>query len=84
MPEMSPNGEALPANTYLCYRGYDKRRKDFAPLLADGSLGRSLGRPPLDRSELCQRVFPSELKVGFVRQRESAVLGEKYEGSTHM
>lgn len=60
--EMPPNGEELPANTYLCYRGYDRRRKDFAPVLADGSLGRSVGRPPLDRSESRQLCFPAAPK----------------------
>jgi len=36
--EMPPNGEPLPANTYLLRRGYDKRRKAIVKLSADGSL----------------------------------------------
>ncbi|CAM9090700.1 unnamed protein product, partial [Hapterophycus canaliculatus] len=35
-----PLGGKLPPNTYLCYRGYDMRRKEIVPLLGDGSLDR--------------------------------------------
>ncbi|CAM9955213.1 unnamed protein product [Scytosiphon promiscuus] len=41
--EMPPGGK-LPANTYLCYRGYDMRRKEIVPLLEDGSLDRNWRR----------------------------------------
>ncbi|CAM9769302.1 unnamed protein product [Ectocarpus sp. 4 AP-2014] len=51
-----PHAQELPANTYLCYRGYDMKAKMIVPLLEDGSLEKfRRGKPSTKKGQASAR-----------------------------